>query len=227
MHLNTTFLADRDAWIIRLCSGKKVLHLGCTDWPLTAERLRNNRLLHGHLAQCCENVVGVDVDAEGIEILRGLMPAHEFHVASCEGLDKSDHIRGREWDIILAADVFEHVSNLGLALVATKQLMSSQTRLVITLPSAFSAKRFFTAALTGREHVHPDHCYYFSPSTILQCLARAGLTAESLGMFMWRNPSFINRLAAALLKPLNMVTGGRLADELALVAQRKEEMPRP
>jgi len=33
-------LADRDTWICRVCSGKKVLHLGCVDAPLLEEKAR-------------------------------------------------------------------------------------------------------------------------------------------------------------------------------------------
>lgn len=71
------------------------------------------------------------------------------------------------------------------------------------------------------EHVHPDHCYYFSPSTLHQCLERASLKLESIGMSMWKNPRPANRLAAALMLPWNLMTGGRLADELAVVARAK------
>lgn len=219
MRLHTEFLDDRDAWIIELCRGKKVLHLGCTDWPLTEDRVRTNRLLHGLLVQCCDCVVGVDTDSEGIETLRRHMPSNEFHVASCETLEQTEYLIGRPWDVILAADVIEHVSNVGLSLTSIRKLMTSATRLVITLPSAFSVKRFLVAATLGKEHVHPDHCYYFSQSTIIQCLARSGLAVESLRMFMWRNPSLSNRLAAALLRPFNLLSGGRLADELAIIAK--------
>ncbi len=218
MNLKTTFLEERDPWIIAMCKGKKVLHLGCTDWPLTEQRIKTNRLLHKLLVESSECVVGIDTDSQGIEALRHHMPAQEFYVASCEALDQTETLL-QPWDIILAADVLEHVSNVGMTLSAASRLMSPETRLLITLPSAFSAKRFALAAFLGMEHVHPDHCYYFSPSTMLQCLARAGLIAESFSMFMWHNPHWRNRLAAALLRPFNLLTGGRLADELAIVAK--------
>ena len=37
---------DRDEYIIDTCAGKRVLHTGATDWPLTKEKLNNNSLLY-------------------------------------------------------------------------------------------------------------------------------------------------------------------------------------
>ena len=144
------------------------------------------------------------------------MPQHIFHVSKAEDMQSNSEITGTSWDVILAADVVEHISNLGAALDSIALLMRSNTELLITTPSAFSLKRFAAWSLGNTEHVHPDHCYYFSPSTLQQILSRSGLKVEEYGFFMWRNNRLINTLARHFLAPLNAMVGGRIADELAV-----------
>jgi predicted TPR repeat methyltransferase len=216
MKLKGHYLPDRDEWILNQCAGKKVLHLGCTDWPLTADRLRQGTLLHQKLVRVCASVVGVDPDEGGIKELQQAMPEHSFYASKAEEMQVIAEVTNTPWDVILAADVVEHISNLGSALDSISSLMGSATILLITTPSAFSLKRSVVWSLGNTEHVHPDHCYYFSPSTLQQILSRSGLKVEEYGFFMWRNNRLINTLARHFLAPLNAMVGGRIADELAV-----------
>jgi len=217
--VKTHFIRNRDAWILEKCRGRRVLHLGCTDWPLTSERLREGRLLHGRLASEVAKLVGVDPDRQGIDTISREMPGFEFACLTAEEMADDPRIGGRPWDIVLAADVLEHVSDVGRALGAMRRVMHPESALVLTTPSAFALKRFAALLLQGREHVHPDHCYYFSPSTLSQCLQRQGLHITTLSFFMWRNPTAVNRAAYTALLPFNLLTSGRFADEIALVAR--------
>jgi len=218
MKLSTTYIENRDQWILANCTDQKVLHIGCTDWPLTESRLKEGRLLHGKLASVAGGLVGVDIDRLGLDALSNLMPDHQFVCCPAEKLRDEDSVNKHDWDVILAADVIEHISDLGSALASFAALMSPDSKHLLTTPSAFSAKRFFAAALFGVEHVHPDHCYYFSLSTLKQNLLRVGMQVDSASMFMWKNPSMINRTCDFAMHPVNLVTGGRLADEIAISA---------
>jgi 2-polyprenyl-3-methyl-5-hydroxy-6-metoxy-1,4-benzoquinol methylase len=216
MKIRPHYIPDRDQWILEHCAGKRVLHLGCTDWPVTADRLKAGKLLHQKLASICSLVVGVDPDEQGIESIRRHMPGMLFHVSTAEEMHAIPDVAGQEWDIILAADVVEHISNLGAALDSVSLLMRTSTKLLITTPSAFSVKRFISFALAGAEHVHPDHCYYFSPSTLKQMLGRSRLKMNDYGFFMWKNNKAINKLALRLMAPANHLLQGALADEIAV-----------
>ncbi|MFZ4483192.1 MAG: class I SAM-dependent methyltransferase [Chthoniobacterales bacterium] len=217
--MKTQFIRNRDEWILARCRGRRVLHLGCTDWPLTRERLSEGRLLHGQLAAAASELVGVDPDHEGIDGIARAMPGFEFACLTAEDMAEDPRISGRKWDVVLAADVLEHVSDVGRALAAMRRVMGPDSELLLTTPSAFALKRFAALLFQGREHVHPDHCYYFSPSTLHRCLHRQDLRITELSYFMWRNPTAANRSAYAALLPLNLLTDGRFADEIALVAR--------
>ena len=51
---------ERDNVLIDLARGKRVLHVGCTDEPFTAEKIASGDLLHPKLQQVASWVGGVD-----------------------------------------------------------------------------------------------------------------------------------------------------------------------
>jgi len=209
-------LVNRDAWLCGLAAGKNVLHLGCTDYPITQERIAGGRLLHARLVERSATCVGLDNDAEGIAALRNLMPGHEFISADVEALDLVAELAGRTFDCIVAADIQEHLSNPGHFLRGVIPLLGPSGTLVITTTHAFSIKRMLPMIL-GREHVHPDHVAYFSVSTLTEMARRAGLTIDDLVGFQWINPTHRNRFAYLATRPVLMISRNRLCDELGVV----------
>jgi 2-polyprenyl-3-methyl-5-hydroxy-6-metoxy-1,4-benzoquinol methylase len=216
-------LADRDTWICRVCSGKKVLHLGCVDAPLLEEKARTGRLLHDKLLKVASRVVGVDLDATGIAELERLYPGQKFVVANAESF--ATKVKADEYDIILAADIIEHVSNPGLLLDSAASLMCPRSRLVITTPSAFSAKKFFCAFLTGYEHNHPEHTFFYSPMTLSRLATLHGLEIEQMHSFQWRHPTWKNYFINLIAQPIVRFSQNLTADEIAVVLSRKPSSP--
>jgi hypothetical protein len=58
---------NRETALIDLTRGERVIHVGCTDWPLTRKKLDDGTLLHKALLQATADVHGVDIDEAGIE----------------------------------------------------------------------------------------------------------------------------------------------------------------
>lgn len=214
-------LVDRDAWILARCSGRSVLHVGCTDMPFTDRKLGEQSLLHQRLLPVCRTCVGLDCDQGGLDTLARALPGHEFLCADAERLDRCAALADRSFDVVLAADMLEHLANPGSFIDGVKRhLARPDGELIITTPNAFSLKRFLAMALRGVEHVHADHTAYFSHSTLSQLLRRAGYALDSVHPFQWRNPgSLRNGMANLVTAPLVHLSGGRLADELAIVAR--------
>ena len=213
-----TEIVDRDEWLVNYVRGKNVLHVGCTDHPITASRIAEGRMLHGKLESSAKSVVGLDYDREGIESLRALMPDHEFVCHNAEQLADCEELRGRQFDVVLAADVVEHLSNVGLFLGGVSKLLTPDGALVITTPNAFSIKRMAAMVLLRREQVHPDHTAYFSQVTLQRALDRQDFDQMDWFMFQWCNPTPRNAFANAAVMPVVRATGGRLCDELVVVA---------
>lgn len=206
----------RDAWLSGLASDRNVLHLGCTDYPLTRDRIATGHLLHARLVEQASTCVGLDNDAEGIAILRSLMPGQEFIEADAEVLDEVGALVGRTFDCIVAADILEHLSNPGRFLSGVKPLLGTSGVLVVTTTQAFSVKRMLPM-IVGREHVHPDHVAYFSVSTLTEIARRAGLVIDEFVGFQWINPTVRNRFAYLATLHALALSGNRLCDELGIV----------
>lgn len=168
-------LVQRLELIKHAAAGKKVLHLGCTNWPYTHEALGANMLLHVELERVAKALYGFDYDQEGIDVLKPKGFANLFR-ADLEKLEDVD--LDETFDVIIAGEMIEHLSNPGLFLNGIKRFMNADTELVITTINAYSGMRFLVYGLRGKggevEPVHPDHVAYYSYSTLKLLLNRHG-----------------------------------------------------
>ena len=157
--------ADRRRFIMDRAAGKRVLHLGCIDWPYLERKIAEGSLLHADLAQVASEVVGFDSDAEGAAVFeRNGWPVI---VGDLERMPELP-----EFDVVIAGEVIEHLSNPGLFLASLAH-RCPRTEVVVTTPSAYAAKRYWRFLL-GHEQVHPDHVAYYSPLTLRAILGREG-----------------------------------------------------
>jgi len=169
-------LVQRVEFIKKICVGKKVLHLGCTDYPYTKQMIDNEMLLHFELEKIASELYGFDFDQPGIDILSEAGVKHLFRA----DLEKLEEVElDQTFDVIIAGEMIEHLSNPGLFLHGIKRFMNERTSLVITTINAYSGMRFFIYGLRGRgganEPVHPDHVAYYSYKTLSLILQREKL----------------------------------------------------
>lgn len=170
----------RVEYVLEACAGKRVLHLGCADDPYTTEKLARGTLLHMRVAEAAQALYGLDSSSAGIEVLRSA----GFTDVAVADLEKPETLpeplRAAEFDVLLAGEVIEHLSNPGLFLDAVKPYLRAGGVLLITTVNAYCAHRFVHALLTGRESVNRDHTMYFSRATLAQLAAVHGYTIEDL-----------------------------------------------
>lgn len=162
--------------ILQLCRSKKVLHIGCTDMPYTQEKMDD--LLHKKLLSVTKQDLlwGVDISEDGINFLEEM---GFTHLLLANGEDLPTHLKDEQFDIILAAEVLEHVENVGQFLRSIVSVMSDTTELVLTTPNAISFRQW-CHALLREEKVHGDHNYYFSFQTMKQLLGKVGLICDEI-----------------------------------------------
>lgn len=174
-----TKLVQRTEFILNRTRGKSVLHLGCTNYPYTDSSVAEGTLLHAKLAEVTDELVGFDFDERGISEL-DKFAFGPLHHADLERLE--DVALDRVFDVIVAGEMIEHLSNPGLFLRGIARFMSESTELIVTTINAYSGMRFFQYALRGRggvaEPVHPDHVAYYSYSTLKLLIERHELNVE-------------------------------------------------
>lgn len=172
-------LVQRVDFIKKVCEGKKVLHLGCTNYPYTKEALDNGILLHFELERVAAELSGFDFDRTGLDLLENAGGRNLFQA----DLEKLPEVQLEEtFEVIIAGEIIEHLRNPGLFLEGIKRFMDGRTDLVITTVNAFCALRFMLYGLRGRgglnEPVHPDHVAYYSYKTLGLAVEKAELAVR-------------------------------------------------
>lgn len=212
---------DRCDFVVDRCQGKHVLHIGCTDWPYTRTKLSHGSLLHARLSLVSRSLVGVDLDAEGVSCLRQLGFAQTY-VDNAECLAQPD-VRNRSYDVIVAGEMIEHLENPGMFLRSIQSLMNRQTELILTTVNAYCFFRFFYYLL-GREEIHPDHNYYFSPRVLCRLLERCGLEIAECHFYrVGREIRALNPKRIVWLDDLAMWMFPRASDGLIVASRLPQE----
>jgi hypothetical protein len=155
-----TCIHDRSDLLRELCTGKKVLHIGCTDYPLFNPKTN----LHIQLSQICSSLDGLDIDVVGLHELHTHYPGRYF----------SDHLEAiDDYDLLLIPETLEHVDNISCFLTSLQHLRFKKC--LITAPNAFQHNDYGNYWLENGvyiEHTHPDHNNWFSPYTLGNCIRK-------------------------------------------------------
>jgi 2-polyprenyl-3-methyl-5-hydroxy-6-metoxy-1,4-benzoquinol methylase len=151
----TERVASRFNFFKEYCSGKTVLHFGCTDWPI----FKPESNLHIKLSKHTKVLHGFDIDKEGIENLKKFVDEDYFTSYS--------EIPQIKYDICLIPETIEHVDNVKDFLVNISKINAKC--FLITAPNCFSKEhinRNFYGEDVFVEVVHPDHNCWYSPFTL-------------------------------------------------------------
>jgi len=195
--LNTS-IVDRDAYLIRECIGKKVLHFGCTDTPFTQEKLDNGTALHIKLEAVASEIVGVDIDEVALSALGKVCQKSDLHVCDIENPILLDKLSGRNFDVVVCADVIEHLNNPGAMFSNLGQIVQPGGKLIVTTINGLAIK-LVLRALFASEAVHPDHVAYYSFATLKHLHERFGFCVENKA-FTFLYP-FNNRFLTTIQPP--------------------------
>jgi len=151
--------------ILEYCKNKEVLDIGCIGQDNSPE---NPDWLHGKIKQVAANLTGIDTNIEFIEDLR----KRGFRLYTPDTFEKDEQ---PEPDIIVMADVIEHISDIVSFLSFYKRFATEKTLIVISTPNPFSIRQCFNIFLFGRPGINPEHTVAIDPTNMLEILARAEL----------------------------------------------------
>ncbi len=163
------FVKNRNEFILNCCRDKKVLHIGACDAPFTKIKFYNNSLLFKQINDVAMNQLGIDIDVEGIKIMKEL--GFSNVIFADMNIDTSFDF---EPDIIIFGETIEHIMNLESAFNSLKKLMGANTELLISTPNFITFSKLFHAFF-GKEFMHPDHNLVFTPRALEQLLGKVEL----------------------------------------------------
>jgi len=151
---------------------KLVLDIGCyaeiKEYIKNDQKKFDDNWIHGFLSRHAKHVIGIDIAKKEINLLK--KQGYDVHYQSAENFHFD-----KKFDVIFAGDVIEHLNNPGLFLNQCRKHLKRDGWLILTTPNVFCLNykiggimRFFNNNLS----VHPEHTFFFSPTTIDTLLKR-------------------------------------------------------
>lgn len=132
-----------------LCADKKVLHVGCSDYPLFS----SEGSLHLQLVPVAKELHGCDPN--GLEELK-----KHYDGVYYDSINQIDD----EYDVVLVPNVIEHLKNPGLMV---DELFSIPfKKLFVLVPNYSISEQAVYEKNIFTERVHQDHYAWYSPYTL-------------------------------------------------------------
>lgn len=163
-------LVDREEFLLERARGKRVLHLGAVDYFKGSVCS-----FHEKLNAVANSLIGIGNDLSGIGLAkrRGI---DNILYGDVERINME--VIPEIFEVTIAGEIIEHLSNPGCFLEATKPLMDNSTQLLITTPNAYCLHRFIESSLMRLEWSHSDHVCYYSYTTLKCLVERHGYDIE-------------------------------------------------
>ncbi len=177
----------RRAWSIgsRSCAsalrGRRVVHLGFADARCAAFQEEHDAWLHATLADVASELVGLDLDVEGVEAAR--RAGFDAHAVDCRDPRAVAGLGLAPADVVIVGELIEHLDDPGSMLEAVKSLVAEGGTIVITTPNGHGLFNVCAAA-AGRELNHPDHVALYSWFTLFNLLDRHGWAAVETAVYV-------------------------------------------
>jgi hypothetical protein len=169
----------KEEFILGVASGRSVLHLGCVGFTdvAPAERAKfAQQSLHWKLTQASETV-GIDYSVAVIDEYRKLGVFTNIVAGDVERLDEVQLTR--TFEVVIAGDIIEHLSNPGRMLDGIKRFCTGATQVIITTPNAFGAPNFLRYS-AGKFHEGAEHVMSFNEQNLATLMNRHGYSVREL-----------------------------------------------
>ena len=166
--LTVTDVPQRLPYLRTLCKDRRVLHVGCTDFPVFDPQ----RNLHIQLHDICRTIDGLDTDIDGMAVLSTHVAGRYYSSASAIA---------ECYDLVLVPETIEHVGNIQVFLQELDGIDFEE--ILITAPcllgwnQCFNYRNFpgarsdlLVAPDDYFEEIHPDHKAWFTPYTLANCV---------------------------------------------------------
>jgi len=161
-------LIKKEQLISELCKGKDVLDIGCIDHSFETALALGDDWLHKCIKAVSRSIIGMDILGEDIRKLN----EKGFNIinANAESFDLN-----RTFDVIIAGDLIEHLSNIGLFLTSVRKHMHSHSVCVITTPNPFNIEQSMKAIFENHISVNREHTTWLDPVVMYETVIRSGL----------------------------------------------------
>lgn len=187
---------DREDFLVKLCTGKTVLHVGCTG------------ALDAALRKVATKCYGIDKEWQPSRADFACMDFDSFGGSGLEMHTNGDFpphwafpvkAQFADVELIVCGEVLEHLSNPGVFLDAMRRSYPTQP-VAFTVPNAFCEVGVNWLLNRHRENVHKDHVCYYSVTTLTTLLKRAGY--ERTRHYWYKGKPYVSEGIVLLARPI-------------------------
>jgi SAM-dependent methyltransferase len=149
--------------IAGLIKGKDVLDIGSAGF-----QEEGAKRFFPFLKEHAKTLVGLDSDKELVRKY------------AAEGIvygDAQTYRKEGGFDVVMAGELIEHLSNPGLFLDNTRRNLRGRGIIILTTPNPYSVQNLVRAILFGKEAACKEHVALYSPTVMEELLRRHGFSA--------------------------------------------------
>lgn len=209
--------ADRISKIVaRVPLSAAVLDIGCVRHDLDSQEWREPRpgeFLHEDLRQRADSVVGLDLVAS--EVKRMQEAGYDVRVGDAESFELD-----RRFDVIIAGEVVEYISNPGQFLDQCCEHITEDGRLIISTPNPWQPHMLRWYAMGQESRANPEHTMWFDHYVIQELAVRHGFRVLD---WQWYNPGAVLSTALLYYAGLRPLGGGGYVFELRRDDEKRAE----
>jgi hypothetical protein len=159
-------LTPKDDLLTGLARDRKVLDLGCIDHSAETALALGDAWLHSRLREVAGELVGVDLLVDDAAVLN--KRGYDIRIADVEHLDL-----GERFDLVVAGDLIEHLSNPGLFLSSVAAHLDRESAVVLTTPNPFNVEQFAQALFRNQIMANTEHTMWLDPRVMHERGARS------------------------------------------------------
>jgi 2-polyprenyl-3-methyl-5-hydroxy-6-metoxy-1,4-benzoquinol methylase len=164
---------DRELFVRERCRNKRVLDLGCIRHDAETA-LKDPNWMHKIIKDVAADVVGVDYLQDEIRILKTAGYAVIFGDVT-KPLDVSG-----KFDVIVAGDLIEHLTNFDGFFANCKRLLKPDGILIVSTANPFYSGEFHYLAFKKNFLVNPEHTCWIDPQCLSQLSERFSFHIEDI-----------------------------------------------
>jgi SAM-dependent methyltransferase len=198
---------DRVQYGVELSVGKSVLHIGCTGGDRSQDP---DESVHAKLHSVARECIGIDILDEQVARLKSR--GYDVLVADAEDFS----LPKKNFDMIYAGEVIEHLSNPGHFLVCANQHLVLNGQIVLTTPQPLTFGRFMMIVVADKySQPHGGHVCWYDPFLLAKLLERYGFNVMECHPSGLRECGPIERILIRIRK--------NLAPGFVILATKKSE----
>lgn len=153
-------------FVLSHCYQKDVLDLGCVQH--NPENYKSRFWLHKAIKTVAKSLDGLDLYEAGVVYLRNL--GYKVHLGDAQNFDLR-----RNYDVIVAGDIIEHLENLDGFLKSCLRHLRADGKLLVSTPNPWYWRYIAKAILWARVPNNPEHTLWMCPVTLAQLANRHGM----------------------------------------------------